>query len=636
MSDARYPVFDNDGKYLYFAASTDSGPSLQPDVGSFARPSTNNLYLVVLSKTEPSPFAPESDEEKLAEEKKPESAKADAGAKPDPAKPPAAKVPEVKIDMDNIGQRILSIPMPARRYVALQAGKAGVLFAVEVPSPTPGAPFGLTVHRFDLKTRRADTAANGVSYFEVARNGEKMLIRQGENWFIRNLPPPPPPSGTSSGGVPGGGQGAPAAGGAGAGQLQTANIEVKISPAAEWKQMFHEAWRVERDFFYDPGFHGLDLKAAEKYYEPFVGSIGSRADLNYLFAEMLGNMVVGHLGVGGGEQPEVRRVATGLLGCDFKIENGRYRFARVFNGENWNPDARAPLTQPGVNVAAGEYLLAVNGRNLTASDNVYSFFEGTSGKQTTIRVGSDPSGTGSRDVTVVPIGSESRLRNLAWIEDNRRKVDHLTNGAPKRNQLRIVEALFGDRKKVLWATRSLSFHRTSDIRRLRSLRGRSAGQPAAEGADAGRELVRPGFFLNLGHNRAADHCGVGDLPDLAHVFGLRNAEADRYRKIRVLAHARQRRHDGIREILPLPGDPGAGHEVNKAARTACDCFHPPIVAGGRHEKNRIQVVPFEAGAVLAAFLRSHVGHQHAVHPGRARVLRQPLDAILQNGIEVAE
>src|SRR5258708_10490947 len=143
---------------------------------------------------------------------------------------------------------------------------------------------------------------------------------------------------------------------------------------------------------------------------------------------MLGNMVVGHLGVFGGEQPEVKRVQTGLLGCDFKIENGRYRFARVYNGENWNPQARAPLTQPGVNVAAGEYLLGVGGRNVTAADNVYSFFAGTVGKQIQIRVGSDASGANARDVTVVPIPNDNRLRNLAWIEDNRRRVDQMTGG----------------------------------------------------------------------------------------------------------------------------------------------------------------------------------------------------------------
>jgi tricorn protease len=442
MSDAKNPVFDKDGKYLYFTASTDSGPSLQPDVGSFTRSVTRSVYLVVLAKDQPSPFAPESDEEKPADPSKPEPPKPDAAkpdatksdaagpgaAKPDAPKPPAAKIPDVKIDFENIGQRILAMPLPPRRYIELEVGKAGVLFALELPPPVPEQPGTVTVHRHDLKSRKTDIAATGVRFFEVSLNGEKMLTRQGDNWFIRNLPPPPPASGAAPT-PPAGGAGPGAAGAAGSnGQLNTANIEVRISPRDEWKQMYHEAWRVERDHFYDPGYHGLDLKAAEKRYEPFVEGIGSRADLNYLFSEMLGNMVVGHLAVFGGEQPEVKRVQTGLLGCDFKIENGRYRFARVYNGENWNPQARAPLTQPGVNVAAGEYLLGVGGRNVTAADNVYSFFEGTAGKQIQIRVGSDPSGANSREVTVVPIPNDNRLRNLAWIEDNRRKVDQMTGG----------------------------------------------------------------------------------------------------------------------------------------------------------------------------------------------------------------
>jgi tricorn protease len=428
LSDAKYPVFDKDGKYLYFAASTDSGPSLQPDVESGARAVTRSIYLAVLRKEDPSPFSPESDEEKVAETPKPDAAKTDAPStdapkpeppKPDAAKPATPKTPEVKIDFDNISQRILAMPMPPRRYVGLQAGKAGVLLALEFPLPAPGQLGGLTVHRYDLKSRKADVAGTGVQFFEVSLNGEKSLTRQGDNWFIRNLLPPPPANGpTPPAPAP------PAQGG----QLSTANIEVKISPLAEWKQMYREAWRIERDFFYDGGYHGLDINAAEKRYEPFVDGIASRADLNYLFAEMLGNMVVSHLSVGGGEQPDVKRVQTGLLGCDFKIENGRYRFARVYNGENWNPDARAPLTQPGVNVAAGEYLLEVQGRNLTASDNVESFFEGTANKQVLIRVGPDPSGTNSREVTVVPVPNDDRLRNLAWVEDNRRKVDQMTGG----------------------------------------------------------------------------------------------------------------------------------------------------------------------------------------------------------------
>jgi tricorn protease len=422
MSDAASPVFDRDGRFLYFTASTDSGPSRQPDVGSFARPVTRNVYLVVLSRTEPSPFAPESDEEKgeAAPPPVPPPMPAPDDGKAEPRPAPAPRKPvEVKVDFENIGQRILSMPLPPRRYVGLQVGKPGVLFALETPAPVPGQPPTTVVHRHDLKTRRTDVAASGVRFFEVSASGDKMLTRQGDDWFIRNLPPPPPPAG----GPPAVGP-PPATGG----QLNTKNIEIKISPREEWAQMFREAWHIERDFFYDPGFHGLNLRNAEERYQRFLEGIGSRADLNYLFSEMLGNLVVGHLSVFGGDTPDVKRVQTGLLGCDYKIENGRYRFARVYNGENWNPQATAPLTQPGVNVAAGEYLIAVNGRNLTAADNVYSLFEGTAGKQVQIRVGADPGGGNARTVTVVPVPNENRLRNLAWIEDNRRKVDEMTGG----------------------------------------------------------------------------------------------------------------------------------------------------------------------------------------------------------------
>ncbi|MEK7408426.1 MAG: PDZ domain-containing protein [Acidobacteriota bacterium] len=413
MSDARHPVFDRDGKHLYFTASTDSGPSLQPDIGGFFRPTTRSVYLAVLAKDQPSPLAPESDEEKESGARSQES-----GEKKEPAK---AEPVAVKIDLESIGQRILALPLPPRRYVGLQAGKEGVLYALEMPLPAPGQPAAMTVHRYHLKPRKSDTAVSGVSAFEVARNGEKMLYRQGENWFIKAVPPPPA-TGAAPPSPPTPALGAPS------GQLRTSDIEVRISPRDEWRQMYREAWRFQRDFFYDPNYHGLDLKATEKKYEPYVASVASRGDLNYLFAEMMGQFVIGHLGVGGSELPEVKRVQTGLLGCDFRIENGRYRFARVYSGENWNPEARAPLTQPGVNVVAGEYLLAVNGRNLTAADNVYSFFEGLANKNTVLRVGPNPTGANSREVTVVPVPSESRLRNLAWIEDNRRKVDQATGG----------------------------------------------------------------------------------------------------------------------------------------------------------------------------------------------------------------
>jgi len=407
MSDARYAGFDVNGNHLYFTASTDVGLTAGwLDMSSMNRPVTRSVYLVVLRKDLPSPLAPESDEEKAEEPKKPEEAK-----KAEEAKKTAEKKEPVtvRIDVDNISQRIVALPIPARNYVGLGAGKTGILFLVEgspVPGPQMGPP-SVTVHKFDLKTRKTERFLEGITGGELSFNGEKTLVRRGDQWLIVGTAQPPKP---------------------GEGVLKMEAMEVRVDPRAEWRQMYREVWRIERDFFYDPNHHGLDLKAAEKKYEPYLERLGSRADLNYLFAEMLGELSVGHLYVGGGAMPEVRRVRGGLLGADYRIENGRYRFARVYSGENWNPELRAPLTQPGVNVVAGEYLLAVNGREVRASDSLYSFFEGTAGKSVLLRVGSDPGGTGSREVTVVPVESESSLRGLAWIEDNRRKVDQLSGG----------------------------------------------------------------------------------------------------------------------------------------------------------------------------------------------------------------
>jgi tricorn protease len=409
MSDARYADFDENGERLYFTASTDVGPTTGwLDMSSINRPVSRSVYVIVLRKDLASPLAPESDEEKAEEVKKAEE------AKKGPGKPGEAKAAEkketvsVRIDLENISQRILALPIPARNYVNLAAGKTGVLFLAE-SDPVAGrsGPPNLTLHKFDLKTRKTEKFLEGIRDFDVSFNGEKLLYWKGEQWAIASTGQPPKP---------------------GEGVLKLDAMQVRVDPRAEWKQMYHEVWRIQRDFFYDPGAHGLDLKAAEAKYAPYLERLGSRADLNYLFSEMLGEMSVGHMRAGGGALPEVKRVRGGLLGADYSLENGRYRFAQVYNGENWNPELRAPLTQPGVNVVAGEYLLAVNGRELRAADNIYSFFEETAGKSVVLKVGPDPTGTNSREVTVVPIESESNLRHLAWIEDNRRKVDKLSGG----------------------------------------------------------------------------------------------------------------------------------------------------------------------------------------------------------------
>jgi tricorn protease len=440
MSDSFSPVFDRSGKYLYLLSSTDSGPTLDTSMLGYDKPVTCSVYVVVLRRDLPSPLAPESDEETVP---KTDTAKADAAASesakmeaPKGEQKEKPKPPEpVKIDFEKIGQRILALPIPARNYSELIPGKDGVLFLIERPQVEPlGGPARLTAQRFELKTRKVDRLVENILAFHVSANGEKLLYRQAaaqqpeggtpppQTWVIATVPPSP---------TSGAGPSAPSAGAtliSGAKTLNLSAMQVRVEPTSDWAEIFHEAFRTERDFFYDPGFHGLDLAAAEKKYAAYLPGLASRDDLNYIFEEAMGELTVGHLFVFGGDTAEVKRVPVGLLGADYKIENGRYRFSHIFDGENWNPQFHAPLTQPGVNVVEGEYLLSVNGREVRGTDNVYSFFEETAGKSTLLRVGPNPDGTGSREVTVVPIESESGLRELAWVEGNRRKVDQLSHG----------------------------------------------------------------------------------------------------------------------------------------------------------------------------------------------------------------
>jgi tricorn protease len=422
LSDALYPQFDASGKYLYFTASTDVGLGAGwLDMTSIGRPQTRSVYAAVLRKDLPSPVPLQSDEEKAAtaEDTKSDTAKSAAAKSDSPAddkatakgdeKPKAAKsAPPVTIDFENLGQRIVALPIPAHNYAGLFAGKEGQLFLVEAPIVNLGdGPPELEVSRFDLEKRKVEPLLHGVASFALSANGEKMLYHSGKSWSI-----------ASADKAPTGGDGA----------LALGSLQVYVDPPAEWRQMYREVWRIERDFFYDPNHHGLDIAAAEKAYAPYLAGVGSRDDLNYLFREMTGHLSVGHTFIRGGARPPVDTVTVGLLGADYKIENGRYRFAQIFNGENWNPELRAPLTAPGVEVREGEYLLAVNGRELHATDELYSLFQGTAGVQTSIRVGPDANGTGARDLTVVPVPNEHGLRNLAWIEANRRKVDQLSGG----------------------------------------------------------------------------------------------------------------------------------------------------------------------------------------------------------------
>lgn len=413
-ADSMYPVFDKSGKTLYFAASTDMGLTAGwLDLSSFQHPVLRIVYATVLKKGDPNPVAPESDEEKVATEKAKETEK-DKAAEKDKGKEGEKKeeTPVVTIDFDGIGQRIVALPIRAANYVQLDAGKSGVLFLSEVEDvPRFGEPTLTSVSRFDLSKRKLEPFVSGVSSFSVSANGEKALFREGPpsstKWIVAGTAAAPKP---------------------GEGALKLENMEVYTEPRAEWNQMYREVWRIQRDFFYDPNHHGLDIPAAEKKYQVYLAGLGGRADLNYLFVEMLGELTVGHMFINGGDVPQPRMVKGGLLGADYKVENGRYRFARIYNGENWYPSLKAPLTQPGAEVKVGEYLISVNGRQVHPPESVYSFFENTAEMQVRIKVGPNADGKDAREVTVVPTADEFALRNRAWEEDNRRKVDELSGG----------------------------------------------------------------------------------------------------------------------------------------------------------------------------------------------------------------
>jgi len=440
LSDAMFPAFDKKGKYLYFTASTDVGPTTGwLDLSSFNRPVTRSAYLIVLSKNEPSPLAPESDEEKsAADQSKPDTdnsaeAKGESDQEPmnpeekakaadaKPAKAAKAEAVVVKIDPENISQRILALPIPPRNYSSLTAGKAGTIFLMEEPAtitrftPEPQT----TLWRFDLKSRKAEKLMEGIGDFTVSFDGKKMLYSKGperkRKWFISSADGPPEAAGRMAAAKP-------------EMPMKLEDMEVLVDPRAEWKQEYNEVWRIERDFFYDPNLHGLNLAETKAHYQPYLENVGNRIDFSYLLSEMLGELTVGHMYIRTPQDPPSDEGKVGLLGADYTIENGRYRFQHIYQGENWNPQLRAPLTQPGVNVKEGDYLLSVNGRELKGTDEVFELFAGTADKSTVLKVGPSSDGKGAHNVTVVPIENETALRNRAWIYSNLEKVDKMSGG----------------------------------------------------------------------------------------------------------------------------------------------------------------------------------------------------------------
>jgi tricorn protease len=432
LSDAIDPVFDASGKYLYFLASIDAGPVNQWFAQSNSDMKVHHVpHLVVLSNSEPSPLIRESDEEKpkdsdqekpktgdkekpaAAEEKTSEKTSEKPGEKSGEKAKEKSVADNVVIDFDGIDQRILELPVPEGQLSDLRAGSAGQIYFLDLPAgkPVAGAPPPAPkLQRFDLKKRKVELVQQGVGAYFVTADGSKALIfAPPDNWSIVPLVGPPAPLGE--------------------GKLMVDAVEVRIDPRAEWNQMFHEAWRINRDYFYDPQMHGADWLAIGKKYEQFLPHLATRDDLDRVIRNMLSELAVGHSFLQPGERLyEKKSVSVGLLGADYEIANGRYRFKKVYGGLNWSSALRSPLTAPGVGVKAGDYLIAVRGADLKPPTELYSLFENTAGKSIEITVGPNPDGNDSRTVTVEPLANESALRNSDWVEGNLRKVNKATGG----------------------------------------------------------------------------------------------------------------------------------------------------------------------------------------------------------------
>jgi tricorn protease len=429
MSDASSPAFDPNGKYLYFLASTDDGPSKAGiDLSSLDRaqpppptwwcwPRTALLPCLRRATTRRSRTRPRRTPTKRTPTRKDEAAK-DAGkdkkdGDKDKDKKDADKPVEVKVDLEKIGDRILALPIPARNYGGIAVGKTGVLYLAETalwPLQQRGTAVRhsrhLAVHAGKAQAR--DGAQRSGRLHRLVRWVQGSLRAQGRLDHRPGRRPEARQRRSRQAAEPGG-------------------LETVIDPRAEWRQMYHETWRIERDFLYDPHTHGLNIPKIEAKYKPYLDGLASRSEFSYLSIEMLGEITIGHMFIVGApttrtraqDRPAGRRLQDGERPLPHRQNSGRAEL---------DPGLASPLTLPGVYVKEGEYLLAVNGRELHAGDNLYEFFDGTAGKQTVLHVGANADGKDARDVTVVPIGDEDGLRNLDWIEGNRRKVSELSGG----------------------------------------------------------------------------------------------------------------------------------------------------------------------------------------------------------------
>jgi tricorn protease len=402
MADAIDPIWDAAGKYLYFLGSTDYGLNTGwLDMTSYDRPVTRALYVALLQEGEESPFLPKSDEEEAAAEEA-EEEEGEGGGRGGRA---TADTPEVTIDFEGINRRIVDAPnLPQRNYQGLFEGPEGRVFVAEAIPNTRG----LKLHRYSLEDAEAEDFLEEVLSATVSHDRKKLLYRSGSNWTIVN----------TSGSAPQGSEG----------RLSLNGMRVRVEPRAEWAQMLRDGWRFMRDFLYVDNVHGAPWDEVWDWYSDWLPQVHHRSDFNQLLDMLSGEVAVGHSYVRGGDYPDLTSPETGLLGVDLEEQDGFYRITRIYTGEDWTPDLSGPLAVPGMDVNDGDYLVAVNGRELRAPTNPFMLLEGTAGRTITVSVNDRPSMDGARDIVVEPVSNENQLRTWAWVEHNRQKVYEMSDG----------------------------------------------------------------------------------------------------------------------------------------------------------------------------------------------------------------
>ena len=388
------PVFSKDGNYIYFLSNRDFNLDFSSFEFDYLYNKATKIYALALMNDAPKLFPEKNDVEEIQKASEEVKGKGKKGKNKDEE----AGKEELSIDFHNIENRVTVLPMPAGDYGGLIPVDGGLLY-----SNRKG------VHRFLLDGKKDEVILADVGGIEVSSDGKKLLYRGGGQYGIVDVSP---------------GQKV------GNGALSLDNLEMKIDPVKEWKQIFNDGWRIFRDYFYVDNLHDVDWEGMHDRYERLLPSVGHRADLDYILGELIGESNTGHSYVNYGDFEKVKRIDTGLLGADIEWDDdaNAYRFVKIFDGENWNEKRRSPLTEHGVAVKEGDFLLGINGNRLSKKVNPYLYLENTLGKLVELRINSKPTGEGSKTIKVKPIASEGELRYLDWVNSRREKVEELSGG----------------------------------------------------------------------------------------------------------------------------------------------------------------------------------------------------------------